>query len=104
MKQDSQFTDCLETALGSVAAPPPTPSPALPWPALTSPVSQLTSSALRAHAHLLLLPLAIPLLIFAAGASGDPRAGALLLLSAVSLFLLALSPFVAGAALRAART
>ncbi|PIB03519.1 hypothetical protein CB0940_12268, partial [Cercospora beticola] len=53
----------ISSLLGSVAAPPPTPSPALPWPALTSPVSQLTSSALRAHAHLLLLPLASNLLL-----------------------------------------
>jgi heme exporter protein B len=53
---------------------------------------------------LLLLPLAIPLLIFAASAAGDPRAGALQLEAAVSLFLVVGAPFVSGAALRAART
>ena len=74
--------------------------------ALAVAVASLTAGLPRsgALAALLLLPLAIPLLIFAAGAAGDPRAGALLLEAAVSLFLLALSPFVAGAALRAART
>jgi heme exporter protein B len=74
--------------------------------ALAVAVASLTAGLLRsgALAALLLLPLAIPLLIFAAGAAGDPRAGALLLEGAVSLFLLVLSPLVAGAALRAART
>jgi heme exporter protein B len=48
-------------------------------------------------AGLLLLPLAVPLLIF--GASG-----ALLLEAAVSLLLTAGAPFVAGAAIRASRT
>jgi heme exporter protein B len=74
--------------------------------ALAVAVASLTAGLPRsgALAALLLLPLAIPLLIFAAGAAGDPKAGALLLEAAVSLFLLALSPFIAGAALRAART
>jgi heme exporter protein B len=74
--------------------------------ALAVAVASLTAGLPRsgALAALLLLPLAIPLLIFAAGAAGDPRAGALLLEGAVSLFLLVGSPFVAGAALRAART
>jgi heme exporter protein B len=74
--------------------------------ALAVAVASLTAGLPRsgALAALLLLPLAIPLLIFAAGAAGDPKAGALLLEAAVSLFLVALSPFVAGAALRAART
>lgn len=53
---------------------------------------------------LLLLPLAVPLLIFGAGAGGDSRSGALLLEAAVSLLLTAGAPFVAGAAIRAART
>ena len=48
-------------------------------------------------AGLLLLPLAVPLLIFGA-------ANALLLEAAVSLLLSAGAPFVAGAAIRAART
>ena len=74
--------------------------------ALAVAVASLTAGLPRsgALAALLLLPLAIPLLIFAAGAAGDPKAGALLLEAAVSLFLVAGAPFVAGAALRASRT
>lgn len=74
--------------------------------ALAVAVAALTAGLPRsgALAALLLLPLAIPLLIFAAGAAGDPKAGALFLEGAVSLFLLTGSPFVAGAAIRAART
>ncbi len=74
--------------------------------ALSVAVACLTAGLPRsgALAALLLLPLAIPLLIFAAGAAGDPKAGALLLEAAVSLFLLVGAPFVAGAALRASRT
>ena len=56
-----------------------------------------------ALAPLLLLPLAVPLLIFGAGALGDGGAGAFKLLAATSLVLLAGAPFVAGAALRAER-
>ena len=69
-------------------------------------VAALTSGLPRAGslAGLLLLPLAIPLLIFGAGASGDVQSSALLLEAAVSLALTAGAPFVAGAALRAART
>ena len=58
----------------------------------------------RSMAGLLLLPLAIPLLIFGAAASGDAASGALLLEAAVSLLIVAGAPFVAGAAIRAART
>ena len=56
-----------------------------------------------ALAGLLVLPLALPVLIFGAGAMGEGPAvaGALKLLGASSLFLVALSPFAAGAALRA---
>lgn len=56
-----------------------------------------------ALAGLLVLPLALPVLIFGAGAMGEgpAAAGALKLLGAASLFLVALSPFAAGAALRA---
>lgn len=62
----------------------------------------LRSSA--ALGGLLLLPLAVPLLIFGAG-SLDPAGGsAFKLLAAVSLLLLALGPFVAGAAIRALRS
>ncbi|HEY1606689.1 MAG TPA: heme exporter protein CcmB [Allosphingosinicella sp.] len=53
---------------------------------------------------LLMLPLAVPILIFGAGMS-DPvaGAGAVKLLAAASLFLVAITPFAAGAAIRAAR-
>ena len=50
------------------------------------------------------LLLGIPLLIFGAAASGDAASGALLLEAAVSLLIVAGAPFVAGAAIRAART
>ncbi|WP_426266329.1 heme exporter protein CcmB [Sphingomonas sp. LHG3443-2] len=74
--------------------------------ALAVATASLTAGLRQASAlgALLLLPLAIPLLIFAASAAGDPRAGALQLEAAVSLFLVAGAPFVSGAALRAART
>ena len=74
--------------------------------ALAVAVASLTSGLRQSSAlgSLLLLPLAIPLLIFAASAAGDPKAGALQLEAAVSLFLLVGAPFVAGAAMRAART
>jgi heme exporter protein B len=51
-------------------------------------------------AGLVMLPLAVPLLIFGAG-SIDGGMGAVKLLAAVSLVLLAGAPFVAGAAMRA---
>ncbi|QHL89921.1 heme ABC transporter permease CcmB [Sphingomonas changnyeongensis] len=52
---------------------------------------------------LLMLPLAVPVLIFGAGAVADGSGSALRLLGAVSLLLTAGAPFAAGAALRAAR-
>jgi heme exporter protein B len=59
-----------------------------------------------AVAGLVMLPLAVPLLIFGAGSieggSIGGGAGALKLLGAISLVLLAGAPFVAGAAMRAA--
>lgn len=57
-----------------------------------------------ALAGLLVLPIVLPILIFGAGAvmDGPAVAGAFKLLAASSLFLVALSPFAAGAALRAA--
>ena len=74
--------------------------------ALAVMVAALTAGLARAAAlaGVLLLPLAVPLLIFGAGASGDTTSGALLLEAAVSLLLVAASPFVVGAAIRAART
>ena len=67
--------------------------------ALAVAVAAVTAGLPRAGsiAGLLLLPLAVPLLIFGA-------AQALLLEAAVSLLLAAGAPFVAGAAIRAART
>ncbi len=57
-----------------------------------------------ALAGLLLLPLAVPLLIFGAAASSGESHSAILLEAAVSLLLTAAGPFAAGAAFRAART
>jgi heme exporter protein B len=74
--------------------------------ALTLGVSALTASLRRsgALAGLLVLPLAVPLLIFGAGyVERGNDAGALQLLGAVSLLLVAGAPFVAGAAIRAER-
>lgn len=56
-----------------------------------------------ALAGLLMLPLAVPLLIFGAGSLAPDGMGALKLLAATSLLLAAGAPFAAGAALRAAR-
>lgn len=68
-------------------------------------VAALTAS-LRggaALAGLMVIPLAVPILIFGAGALGRPDPAALLLTAAISLGLCAVTPFIAGAALRAAR-
>jgi len=74
--------------------------------ALAVAVAALTAGLPRAGAlaGLLLLPLAIPLLIFGSAASGDGGSGAFLLESAMALLLVAGAPFVAGAAIRAGRT
>ncbi|WP_066555799.1 heme exporter protein CcmB [Croceicoccus bisphenolivorans] len=56
-----------------------------------------------ALAGLLILPLAVPLLIFGAGSLSTGGEGGIALTGAASLVLVALSPFAAGAALRAAR-
>lgn len=58
-----------------------------------------------AVAGLVMLPFALPLLVFGAGAleGGGSGAGGLKLVAATSLLLLAGAPFVAGAALRFAR-
>ena len=74
--------------------------------ALTLMVSALTAGlrGTGALAGLLMLPMAVPLLIFGAGLierGGDM--GALKLLGAVSLLLAAAAPFAAGAAIRARR-
>ncbi|MCZ4342014.1 heme exporter protein CcmB [Sphingomonadaceae bacterium G21617-S1] len=56
-----------------------------------------------ALAGLVMLPLAIPVLIFGAGALGQDGMGAAKLLAATALVLTAIAPFAAGAALRAGR-
>lgn len=65
-------------------------------------VAALTASLRGSGAliGLVMLPLAVPLLIFGA----SPGAGALKLLAATSLLFVAGAPFVAGAALRAGRS
>ena len=74
--------------------------------ALTLGVAAITASLRRsgALAGLLMLPLAVPLLIFGAGLveRGNDN-GALQLLAAASLLLVAGAPFAAGAAIRAGR-
>lgn len=74
--------------------------------ALAVAVAALTAGLPRAGAlaGLLLLPLAIPLLIFGAAASADAGSGALLIEAAISLLIVAGAPFVAGAAIRASRS
>ncbi|MGV3481836.1 MAG: heme exporter protein CcmB [Sphingobium sp.] len=56
-----------------------------------------------ALAGLLLLPLAVPLIIFGAGSLGEFGGGGLKLLAAASLILVGMGPFAAGAAIRAGR-
>lgn len=52
---------------------------------------------------LLMLPLSVPILIFGAGSIQPVGNSAMLFLGAASLLLVAITPFAAGAALRAAR-
>lgn len=68
-------------------------------------ISALTAGLNGASAlgGLLLIPLAIPILIFGAGSLSDNPGNAMQLLAATSLAIAALSPFAAGAALRAGR-
>jgi heme exporter protein B len=56
-----------------------------------------------ALAGLLVIPLAVPLLIFGAGSLAIGGTSGLALTGAVSLVLLAIAPFAAGAAIRSAR-
>jgi heme exporter protein B len=74
--------------------------------ALAVAVAALTSGLPRSGAlgGLLLMPLAVPLLIFGAAAAGGEGAGPLKLEAAIALLILAGAPFVTGAAIRAART
>ena len=79
-------------------------TPALAALAVT--VAALTAGLPRAGslAGLLLMPLAIPLVIFGAAATGIGQEGALKLEAAVALLTLAGAPFVTAAAIRASRT
>ncbi len=74
--------------------------------ALAVAVAALTAGLPRAGAlaGLLMMPLAVPLVIFGASATGDGESAALKLEAAVALLLVAGSPFVTGAAIRAGRT
>ena len=74
--------------------------------ALAVAVAALTAGLPRAGsmAGLLMLPLAVPLLIFAAAFCGDGANQAMALEAAISILLLAGAPFAGGAAIRAART
>jgi heme exporter protein B len=74
--------------------------------ALAVAVAALTAGLPRAGAiaGLLLLPLAVPLLIFAAAFCGSGASQPMALEAAVSIVLLAGAPFVTAAAIRAART
>ena len=68
-------------------------------------IAALTAS-LRAGAALsglLLIPLALPILIFGAGALARGDASSVGFAGAISLVLFAAAPFAAGAAIRAAR-
>ena len=89
----------IRLELGLLAGTPGLAALSLIGAALTSGLR--TTGAL---AGLLMLPLAVPILIFGA-AMAEPGAGTggLKLLAAVSLLLVAIAPFAAGAAMRAAR-
>lgn len=52
---------------------------------------------------LLLIPLAVPILVFGAGALSTGGASGIALAGAISLLLVAIAPFAGGAAIRAAR-
>lgn len=81
---------------------------ALALPALSGlgvTIAALTAGLRGASAlgGLLLVPMAVPLLIFGAGTFGRTPGNAMQLLAATSLAMLAVAPFAAGAALRALR-
>ena len=86
------------TALGLAIAAPGLATLALLSAALTAPLK-----GGNAIAGLLVLPLAVPLLIFGAGLLNPAGTGALKLLAASSLLLTAIGPFAVGAALRSLR-
>ena len=73
--------------------------------ALCVTVAALTAGLRSANAlsGLLVLPLAIPLLIFGVGSLDPGGGGAIKLVAVVSILLLAIAPFAAGGAIRALR-
>ena len=74
--------------------------------ALAVAVAALTAGLPRAGslAGLLMMPLAVPLVIFGAAATGADQGGALKLEAAVALLTLVGAPFVTAAAIRVSRT
>ena len=91
------------TAIGSVGIVPEVPGAGLA--ALGVTVAALTAG-LRGGAALgglLVIPMAVPVLIFGAGSLGTGGESGLALTAAASLVLMALAPFAGGAAVRAAR-
>lgn len=99
----------LLLGLEGQALVPPLVALAVGTPALAAlavAVAALTAGLPRAGAlgGLLLMPLAVPLLIFGAAAASGEGEGALKLEAAIALLILAGAPFVTGAAIRAART
>ena len=90
-------------ALGTLLASLAIATPALAGLAVM--IAALTAGLKGAGAlgGLLLIPLAIPLLIFGAGSLSAQSSSALLFLGAISLLLVAITPFAAGAAIRAVR-
>ena len=74
--------------------------------ALAVAVAALTAGLPRAGAlgGLLLMPLAVPLVIFGAAAADGGGEGAIKLEAAIALLIVAGAPFVTGAAIRASRT
>jgi heme exporter protein B len=95
LDQDSGLRTLLTLAVG-------TPALAALAVAVASLTAGLRGSA--ALGGLLLLPLAVPLLIFGASAAGSGEPGALKLEAAVALFILIGAPLVTAAALRTLRT
>lgn len=95
----SALLDLPPTALARVELSLAIGTPGLAALALATGALTASLRGTSAIAGLLVLPLAIPLLIFGAG-SLDGGVGALKLLAATSLLLVAGAPFVAGAAIR----
>ena len=91
------------TALARVEAGLAIGTPALAAMGVT--VAALTAGlrGAGALAGLLMLPLAVPVLIFGAGSLDPMGGGAFKLLAAVTLLIVAGAPFAAGAAIRATR-